>query len=355
MATDQSAVGLQPRWVAEKLAEHRRVAELPVVTFDSFLGTGQMSRTARFNVAWHDGAGPPSVVVKVPSTDDTTRQYGFGHGPYAAEFHFYRSVASETGVASAQSFGLHFDEAAPDFAFLLEDMTGHRPGDQFTEPDGSQLNNAVEQVVALQAPAWGRAGDEPFSTLTGDREGRATRTKAMLQAFLPSVVERLGGGLDNGIDELLGRFGDVSDELALHQSEPTTLVHGDFRPDNFMYGSADSPRPLVVVDWQTLRMGRGVTDIAYLLGGALAPNRRAQIERDTLADYRQRLSAVGIDYGHDDCLRDYAIASLHGLAVATAATLMAAATERGDALFTMMLNRHGRHAIEWNALEELAR
>lgn len=332
------------------LAAHRETEALPTVTFDSFLGTGQMSRTARFGVAWPDGGDPSSIVVKVPSTDDGTRQYGFEHGPYLTEHVFYQAVASEVDVASVGVHGLFYDQASSDFAFVLEDMVGYEPGDQFAEPDGEQLTSAIEQAVALQARAWGRPTEAPFATLTGDREGRAARTKMMLQAFLPSVVERLGHGLDDGIADLMERFADAADVWGLRQSTPMTLVHGDYRPDNFMYGPVDSTRRLVIVDWQTLRMGRGVTDVAYLLGGALDPGHRAQIEREVVVDYRNRLSACGINYPEDQCLTDYALASLHGVAIAVGATMLADQTERGDALFTMMLNRHGRHALDWEAM-----
>ena len=35
------------------------------------------------------------------------------------------------------------------------------------------------------------------------------------------------------------------------------------------------------------------------------------------------------------------------------AARMAEQTERGDALFTLMLNRHGRHALDMGALDRL--
>ncbi len=353
-STQWSTVGLDPNWVATRLALAIPNRGVPTATFEDFLGTGQMSRNARFSLDWSDGDGPASVVVKVPSSDDNTRQYGFEHGPYPTEHHFYRSVAAKVDVASAGSLGLYFDGDGQDFALLLEDLVGHFQGDQFTEPDSDQLDLAIEQAVALQAPSWERSGEEPFARLTGDqqaRQERAARTKTMLQAFLPTVLERLGDGLEGGIAELLEQFAAISETWALHQSKPVTLVHGDFRPDNFMFGTADAERPLVIVDWQTLRLGRGATDVAYLLGGALEPVRRADIEREMVETYRNRLSAVGVDYSVEQCLLDYALASFHGMAVAVAATLMADTTERGDALFTLMLNRHGRHALDWDALE----
>ena len=39
--------------------------------------------------------------------------------------------------------------------------------------------------------------------------------------------------------------------------------------------------------------------------------------------------------------------------IAMSATVMAEQTERGDALFTLMLNRHGRHALDMEALARI--
>ena len=174
----------------------------------------------------------------------------------------------------------------------------------------------------------------------------------MIQAFLPAVFARLGSGLDPDVSEMLERFGQLAGRAARLRS-PTTLVHGDFRPDNFMFGVADDAPPLAIVDWQTLGLGSGVTDIAYLLGAAVAPERRRAIEHDVLARYRSELAGRGVDYAGDRCLADYALGSLHGVVIAISATSMADQTDRGDALFTLMLNRHGRHALDFEVLDRI--
>ena len=69
-------------------------------------------------------------------------------------------------------------------------------------------------------------------------------------------------------------------------------MHGDFRPDNFLFGTTPDAVPLAVVDWQTLSLGLGAADVAYFLGGAFAPDRRRDIERDLLEHYRDRARPV---------------------------------------------------------------
>ena len=47
------------------------------------------------------------------------------------------------------------------------------------------------------------------------------------------------------------------------------LVHGDYRLDNMLFGTAGADRALTVVDWQTVSWGPAMTDLAYFLGCAL--------------------------------------------------------------------------------------
>ena len=102
-----------------------------------------------------------------------------------------------------------------------------------------------------------------------------------------------------------------------------------------------------------LSFSRAATVAFYLLGAAVAPERRREIEHDMLGRYVDGLGRRGIDYAMDECLADYALGSLHGVLVAVTATTVAAQTERGDALFTLMLNRHGRHGLDLDALSRL--
>jgi hypothetical protein len=120
-----------------------------------------------------------------------------------------------------------------------------------------------------------------------------------------------------------------------------------------MFGTDPSAPPLVVVDWQTLALGPGATDLAYLVGGALETDHRRDAERDLIEVYRNELDRRGVDYPIDTCLGDYALGALHGVMVAITATSVAEQTERGDALFTLMLNRHGRHALDLEALAQV--
>jgi hypothetical protein len=91
-------------------------------------------------------------------------------------------------------------------------------------------------------------------------------------------------------------------------------------------------------------------DLAYMIGGGFEPEQRAAVERDLVEGYRERLVAEGIDYDADTCWRDYRVASLWGVAMTVIATMLAEETERGNDMLTAMGRRHGRHALDLDAL-----
>lgn len=351
---EHDSIGLDPDWVAPQVVvEGRRPNG---AEFAGFIGTGQMSRNARFRLDWGGagtGAEPPSVVVKVPSSHDNTRALSFQYPIYSRECDFYRSIHSMVDVIAPMSHAVHFDQEGQDFAIVLEDLAESEQGDQFSEVTDDQLVLAIQQAAALQGPVWGRTTGPAFGAFSSSVEERATITQETMPFFLPAVYERLAAGVDPDVLELIDWFATSAGAWTRLAAVPTTLVHGDFRPDNFMFGRSPSAPGLAIVDWQTLSLGRGVTDVSYLLGAAVTPERRRRIEHDMLARYCEELQRYEVDYRIDRCVDEYAIGSLHGVLTAIRATLTAARTERGDELFTLMLNRHGRHALDVGAVDRV--
>ena len=169
----------------------------------------------------------------------------------------------------------------------------------------------------------------------------------MVEPFLA----RLGPGLDPDVIDLIHRLGPHAAAWARSTDTPRTAVHLDFRPDNFMFGITPEAPPLVVVDWQTVNpLGNAMWDLAYMIGGSFAPVERAQVERPLLDDYRAGMAAAGVAYDADTCWRDYRLGALWGVVMSVIATVLAAQTVRGDAMLTVMAQRHSRHSLDLDAL-----
>ncbi|MEM1335800.1 MAG: phosphotransferase, partial [Actinomycetota bacterium] len=252
--TEPTTRGLDPDWVADQIGAQR-------ATFEGFIGTGQIGRNARFAV---DGLDVTSVVVKVPADDAGVRQIGFAQGLYPKECLFYRELVDLVDVVTPRPLAVDIDPEALDFALVLEDMADAEAGDQFTEATDAELELAVTQAAALHGPLWG-AGHPSLATLRSDGEGRAALA-GLLGVFLPMCVDRLGSRLADETLPVLERFVELGEAWLNRPIRAESLVHADFRPDNFLFGRTDAAPALAVVDWQTLTIGSSVSDVAYLLG-----------------------------------------------------------------------------------------
>ena len=347
-------LALDAPWFTEALesAGIARGATVTGVEFEGFIGTGQMSRNARYQLTWDQPDERPATVVgKFPSHDERTKLSSFASGAYHHEYAFYADVATTVAIATPRCWVARFDADAPDFVLIMEDMACSAQGDQFSEPPDDVVRLAIAQAAGLHGPRWGDpslAAEPALRAPGGDRS-------AVIDQYWPPAVEvcitRLGHALDDDVKQLIRDFGALMPAYSTGTGTPTTIVHGDFRPDNFLIGQTPDAAPLAVVDWQTVGLGLGVADVAYFVGGAFEPARRRVVEADLLEDYRRELSRYGVDYDRDDCWRDYRWSTLHGVIISVLATLMADQTERGDAMLTLMASRHGRHALDLGALD----
>jgi len=332
-----------------------RGATVDVVRVDAFIGTGQMARSVRLGLEWNDGEGrPPSVVAKVPSDDPTARTTGFAHSSYRTEWAFYNELAPTVAIRTPACYAALYDEAKPDFVIVMEDLAGSRQGDQFAGLTVDQAALAMEQAAGLHGPRW---GDPTLRSFMPDRPKGAQSAEylgLLYGAMVDPFIERLGAGLDPDVVDLALRLAPQIATWATGSDTAETIIHLDFRPDNFLFAEAPDAPPLVVVDWQTVTSGLAMFDVAYVLGGSFLPADRSACERALVREYLDRLTTHGVDYDEDTAWTDYRRGALWGLVMSVIATSLAANTERGNEMLTVMAARAGRHALDLDSLAVVA-
>lgn len=343
---------IDAKWMTAGLeaAGVARGAKVTGLDFRGFIGTGQTGRNARFSLTWDEPGRPASVVGKFSSGDQAASESAFTNGTYFNEHNFYANVAHTVDVRTPKCWIARYDEAKPDFVLIMEDLSGSEQGDQFRGLTTDEAELALIQAVALHAPRWGDPSVLSLVPAPLSLEENVARIEMFYRFTLDGFVERLGPRLDSDVLDLAKRFADKTGSWIRGTGTPETIVHFDFRPDNFLFGRAAGAPPLVVVDWQTVKNGLAMSDVAYAIGGSFQPAERADHERDLVENYRQRLVASGVSYDADSCWRDYRFCSLWGMIITVIATVLAAQTERGDDMLTTMAMRHGRHAIDLDAL-----
>lgn len=351
---------LSTAWMAQALDEAgvSNGATVEDVAFEGWIGTGQTGRNARYRITWDDPTGrPTSLVGKFPSGDANARATAFAGGTYTREFRFYERVAQTVHVRTPVCHVARFEDGK-DFVLLMEDLSASEQGDQLEGLSADRLSLAIEQLVGLHAPRFGEDGLDAF--LGTDLPKVTPEQAAMMgqmtyQATLPGFLARLGDRLDPDVVALAEDFGSlVSAWIMAGADRPATLIHLDYRADNLLFGTTPDAPPLVVVDWQTCSAGPGGSDLAYLISGSFPEAAdRAAVEKDLVEEYHKRMGAAGHEIEADDGWRDYRLGSLWGMVITVIATVQAAETERGNDMLTAMAQRHGRQAIDLEALSLL--
>ena len=103
------------------------------------------------------------------------------------------------------------------------------------------------------------------------------------------------------------RFGfRIAAHFAALSAGPKTVVHGDFRADNMLFGEGGQEDSLALIDWQGFGIGCGMYDVAFFLGTSVTTDVRRRIERDVLGEYHDIVCrSGGENYTVEDCWRSY--------------------------------------------------
>jgi hypothetical protein len=273
-------------------------------------------------------------------------------GIYEREVRFYREVAPTVRIRTPRCHVASFDSDTHDFVLLFEDLAPARQGDQITGCSIAQVELALDELAGLHAPRWGEkalAGLDwlPRATPAGLR-GRQMLYNRVWPAWL-EIYER---ALPPGGAELGERFGRALARAVDPSESPPCVVHGDYRVDNMMFGTAEGGYPLAVVDWQTVAIGAGASDAAYMLGAGPLPEQRREHEEGLVRRYHAALLEGGVrGYTWDQCWRDYRRGTTHGLVMTVVSSMIVQTDARGVAMFSAMAERHFQHALDLDATE----
>ncbi|GAA5016446.1 phosphotransferase family protein [Actinopolymorpha pittospori] len=179
-------------------------------------------------------------------------------GSFHSEVLFYREVAPVVGVRVP---ACHLSEDGPSGTCLvLEDLSTWHPGADPLEAARllADLHRRWQGQAAMRWP-WlrpvgagadvvGRLFDRTWSVLVGCRD-------------VPPPVRRLG-------ERLVGRVAAAA--RAEGTAGPATLLHGDASLSNCR---TSTDAEIALLDWEDVRAGAGVADLAWLLLSSVEPAR----------------------------------------------------------------------------------
>ena len=346
-------------WLTAALRGSGALTTAEVVGFTAEpIGTGQVGHNVRFTLSYDrdEPAAPRTVVAKFPSPDETSRATGVAIGTYDKEARFYDQLAGLVDIHVPRCHLVLHDEDAHLSTLLFEDLAPAVQGDQIAGCTVEEAALAIDELAALHAPLWDsdRLGGIGWLQRPSVESGQFV--EAFYSSLWPGFLDRYGDRIGPEVRDLGERFGRGLARWAARRVDgPHTVVHGDFRLDNLLFGEGEGGTTVTTVDWQTVAIGIGTDDVAYLIGAGLLPDVRRAHEEELVRRYHDALLARGVDgYSWSVCWEDYRRFSLSGLQMAVVASMIVRGDDRGDAMFLAMAERHARQALDLGAEAFLA-
>ncbi|MCX7097572.1 MAG: phosphotransferase [Methylococcales bacterium] len=237
---------------------------------------------------------PKHWFVKLPSLDWQAKLITALPRLLHTEVRFYNEVAHSVDVSvprflAAQSqLGKGSTLVLPDLA--ESGVSLGRPGDELSYPEAIQV---VVQLASFHARFWNTPHLHHTYRWLG---GPVRQLEDLLGTAL--AVPLMKRGLHFAGDLIPPALHKPALHYAKHRRQamrfltknPQTLVHHDCHPGNLFWQQSKPG----FLDWQLIRVGEGISDIAYFLSTALTPPLRRLHEHDLIAMYAQTLEENGV-------------------------------------------------------------
>jgi len=323
--------GITAEWLSEALGYEVR-------SFTSKrVGTGQTG--AAFRLTLDADQGPETLLAKVANGPVEARQR-VANG-FSCEVGFYSLLEPTLNVRAPKCWFSAISDDRVYFTLLLEDLAPRMPGVQADGVSFQRARGAIRNLAGLHAPRWDDPSLFAYDFLTTTRDERRAEFLGGLTRKASAIFgDRFRNALGEEDIATMLAAADAFEVWAKAANEHFTLLHGDYRPDNLMFGEAYDD--VVALDWQTMVVGPPTRDLAYFLGTSLKIDERRRTERELVSFYHQQLLDRGIeDYSFAECFRDYSIGHVQAVLITTVGCAYATGeqTEESDGMFLAMAKR----------------
>lgn len=321
MHIPHSPEDLSPDWLTEALRYGNVIAKNKVTKFEySPLSEkqGLYGQTFRLSLTYDTAKtkGPQTIIVKLSSGNPEMRQRPNTKAAYEREVRFYQKAAKKNLLPVPTCYYADIDIKSGWHVLLLEDLAPARSGSRTKGCSQTEARIAIHHIARFHAHWWENLRLDNFKWLTGSPGVPGDAELAHFrEQLLPAFLRKVSKPLPDEVMEIGELLGEYKGRITRHlfTKKPKTLLHGDYHLDNLMFG-ATGEEAFFVVDWQLVKRGRGIWDVAYFLSQNLAPEDRQAIEMELLHDYLRILDDYGVqNYSFDDAMYDYRLSLIHRL------------------------------------------
>ncbi len=257
-------------------------------------GTGMMAEIARLSLEFDGdpGKAPTTLIAKFSSSNETNRSVANTFNLPERETRYAAELDHQTDIRTPKTYYAGTDEDR--FLLLMEDLTAYEVGDQALGADLARTQLAVDELAKLHAPFWAKVDSLDWVPHIADSY-HAEFMAGLAESGYDGLMEKFSDFVSPRFVALRDRYlANVADLQALMDADPVTLVHGDYRMANLLFGTAADHDPVVVLDWQGPLRARGINDVALFLGQSTQTAVRRQHERALLERYVNGLTEGGV-------------------------------------------------------------
>lgn len=320
------------------------------------IGSGFMGSLVRLNIryAGNADAAPQSLIAKFAGAPGHHRDIAMQFRLYEREVRFYQQVAPSFPGIAPHCYAAELEPESGDSVLLLEDLGAYRMGDQAEGCSAEQARMVIDILAPLHARHWGQPAAFDWAPRI-DGELQIGGASAGCAVGWDACAQRFGHRIAQDILDRRDSYLAAIPALHRQMARPVqTLVHGDIRLDNLMFGVETGHRPAVALDW-IVTYSAAVQDLAYLLSQNLRLDERRAHEAALIAYYHKRLVEAGVtDYPLNRLRADYrtAVLFLFSYAILIAGALDPT-NERGARMMEQLVHRSSTAVMDHDLLPML--
>lgn len=313
-------------------------------------GTGIFGEIARLTVTIDDGS-TTSLVAKTPCVEPANLEVALMLGIYEREINMFEHVVPRSSLtAPTCHLALRGDHGS--FVLIMEDLSGRwEVGDQVVGATLDQAKAVVDALVPFHAEWWEHEELALMSWLPRpDAPPYVAAVPGIYAAGLEPLQQQWSDRVSaESIELALALAPKFEDLLMRTATGPSTLIHTDTRLDNIFF-ARDGSSDVAFIDFQLALAGRGVADVAYLVGTSVPRDIAAANWESLLLRWHDGICDAGISYDWDDAVQHYREAALYYLSGAMSLIgTFDAGNERGAAMAEAYSTRILAHVVDINA------
>jgi thiamine kinase-like enzyme len=251
-----------------------------------------------------DTPGPRTLIAKLPAPERIIRR--LFRSLYRNEALFYRHLADRVPFPVPECYAALLNRKRTRSLLLLQDLQPFAtPGDHDEGCTVEQARIALTRLAALHAQWWNSPELAEIDWL-GQYRFNSRQNWMIYAGALGPFLYRLRHITPPQTLRMIRSLWRCRDTLLQRESgRPFSLQHGDFRLANLAF-SADE---VYAFDWQVVRTGPPLFDVAWFVVTSLTVEQRRAAEADLLHAYYAELCASGItSYTEDELIADYQLA-----------------------------------------------